>query len=41
MLGIGYLPSVRCGSSAASAVEGVVMDPRMVTGVIGADKRLR
>jgi hypothetical protein len=41
MLGIGYLPSVRCGSSAAPADEGVVMNPRMVTAVIGADKRLR
>jgi hypothetical protein len=41
MLGIGYLPSVRCGSSAASADEGVVLNPRMVRAGIGADKRLR
>jgi hypothetical protein len=41
MLGIGYLPTVRCGSSAVPAGEGVVVNPRMVRVGIGADKRLR
>jgi hypothetical protein len=40
MLGIGYLPSVRCGSSAVAADEGMVANPRMVRAGIGADKRL-
>jgi hypothetical protein len=40
MLGIGYLPSGRCVSSAVPADVGVVVNPRMIRAGIGANKRL-